>query len=154
MAGPTDNELIEQIKGGDQHAFSVFYDRYEARIFNYVARMFGDEHLAREATQDTFLTALKIMGRYQKGESAQGWLYAIAHNKARELFRARKRKGEVSIDQPVSEEHEATTLSELIQAKGRDPREVAKLKQCHEAIQNASDVKESKRRSRGDKQRS
>ncbi|WP_328842370.1 sigma-70 family RNA polymerase sigma factor [Streptomyces europaeiscabiei] len=60
--------------------FARLYDRYAPGIHRYVARRLGDG-MADDITADTFLTAFRIRGRYDRTHAnARPWLYGIAGN--------------------------------------------------------------------------
>ncbi|KFG01430.1 RNA polymerase sigma70 factor [Streptomyces scabiei] len=60
--------------------FARLYDRYAPDIHRYVARRLGDG-MADDITADTFLTAFRIRGRYDRTHTnARPWLYGIAGN--------------------------------------------------------------------------
>lgn len=60
--------------------FARLYDRYAPDIHRYVARRLGDG-IADDLTTDTFLTAFRIRGRYDRTRAdARPWLYGIAGN--------------------------------------------------------------------------
>ncbi|MFG1670399.1 RNA polymerase sigma factor [Streptomyces sp. Y7] len=60
--------------------FARLYDRYAPDIHRYAARRLG-ETAADDITADTFLTAFRIRGRYDRTRpSARPWLYGIAAN--------------------------------------------------------------------------
>jgi RNA polymerase sigma-70 factor (ECF subfamily) len=74
----TDLELVERAKGGDTDAFRVLYDMHVDRIYRLATRMAGDQELARDFTQDTFVRAWQRLDGF-RGESAfSTWLHSIA----------------------------------------------------------------------------
>ncbi|MBI4373028.1 MAG: RNA polymerase sigma factor [Candidatus Omnitrophica bacterium] len=139
MVELTDNELIEQAKGGDQYAFSVLYGRYEERIFNYAARLVGgDTHRAEEVVQNTFLIVYRHLHKYRPGESARPWIYGIAGNVARRFYKRKQREAmDVSIDEERGEGE--TPLKEFLKTKELSPVEALRTKEFYEHIQKAID---------------
>ncbi|MBI4372770.1 MAG: sigma-70 family RNA polymerase sigma factor [Candidatus Omnitrophica bacterium] len=136
---PSDNELIEQAKGGDHHAFSVLYERYRTRILNYVGRFLGERALAEEVTQNTFVAVFRNLHRYRPGKSAKPWIYQIASNLARNAHKTRKRAPQhISIDEPVREGEEGT-LGDILKVKEATPSEALRAKEFHEEVQRAID---------------
>ncbi|MER6158131.1 RNA polymerase sigma factor [Streptomyces sp. NPDC001868] len=86
MSGPSpqarvedDAEIVAQSLEQPE-LFARLYDRYAPDIHRYVARRLGDS-MADDLTADTFLTAFRIRGRYDRTRTnARPWLYGIAGN--------------------------------------------------------------------------
>jgi RNA polymerase sigma-70 factor (ECF subfamily) len=53
----------------------------------------GDEADARDAAQDTFVTAWRQIGRLRDADRFDAWLQRVAVNSARMTHRARRRRG-------------------------------------------------------------
>lgn len=70
-------------------SFEVIVETYEAPISRYLYGMVGDLELARDLTQDTFLSAYKALPRTEI-TNLSGWLYRIATNHALSYFRRKK----------------------------------------------------------------
>lgn len=92
----------------DEAALSELYDRYEAKIFNYIYRRTGDEALAEDFTAQVFLKMLESI-RDQKAwhSSFSGWLYRIAHNLVIDHYRRKGRQSTVDIDEAAPTASEA-----------------------------------------------
>jgi RNA polymerase sigma-70 factor (ECF subfamily) len=75
-----DSELVARA-GTDAVAFGALYERYVAKIYNYVYYRTGDHHEAEDLTERTFQRAMVHIGRYRdRGVPFSAWLYRIAHN--------------------------------------------------------------------------
>jgi RNA polymerase sigma-70 factor (ECF subfamily) len=75
-----DRELVARA-GTDALAFGALYERYVARIYNYVYYRTGDHHEAEDLTARTFQRAMAHIGGYHdRGVPFSAWLYRIAHN--------------------------------------------------------------------------
>lgn len=73
-----DSELIAGARAGDRMAARRLYDRHAPRVYRLIFRSVGDEELAREYTQDTFVKAFQRLDQY-RGESAfSTWLHSVA----------------------------------------------------------------------------
>ena len=74
----SEQALIERARRGDPAAERCLYDAHVDRVFRLAYRMTGDDALARDLTQDTFLRAFSRLDGF-RGDSAFGsWLHAIA----------------------------------------------------------------------------
>ena len=56
-----DRHLIEQILAGSPQAERAFYDAHVDRVFRLAYRMTGDETLAQEYTQESFVRAFSSL---------------------------------------------------------------------------------------------
>lgn len=70
--------LIRRILQGDEAAEREFYDRYVDRIYRLSYRMTGDDELAREFTQETFIRAFDRLAEYRGEAAVSTWLHSIA----------------------------------------------------------------------------
>ena len=76
----TDEELIKQIRAGDEEAADTLVKRYYTDILRYCKRHIIDQNLAEDATQETFYRVFRSLMRYQDKERFRAWLYMIARN--------------------------------------------------------------------------
>ena len=73
----SESQLIERVVRGDPLAEREFYDTYVDRIYRLAFRLAGDDDLARDFTQATFIRAFEKIGSF-RGESSLGtWLHSI-----------------------------------------------------------------------------
>src|SRR3954466_4537418 len=78
-ARDTDEALL---LSGDLEDFGVFYDRYVTALLAFFQRRTADPEVAADLTAETFAAAMVARGRYTpRGETAAGWLFAIAQHK-------------------------------------------------------------------------
>lgn len=66
------------------------FDRYADGVHTLAYRLLGDRHLAEDATQETFLAALRSLGSYRGEGPIAAWLYRIAYRQAVALIRRRR----------------------------------------------------------------
>jgi RNA polymerase sigma-70 factor (ECF subfamily) len=76
----TDPELIAAINGGDAAAFEVLYRRYRDWVVHLAARLTGDEHLALDVLQETFLYVLKKFPGFRLTAQFKSFLYPAVRN--------------------------------------------------------------------------
>ena len=94
-----DRELIARVRAGDPAAERALYDAHVDRVYRLSYRMAGDDDLARDFTQETFIRAFERLETF-RGESAfSTWLHSIATtvalNGLRKLKRFRKRETDI-----------------------------------------------------------
>lgn len=76
-------ELVQRAQQGEHAAFAALFERYNAPICRYLARLVGNVELGRDLAQETFLHAWRSLPRLREGERFSPWLYQIATNLAR-----------------------------------------------------------------------
>ena len=76
----TDPELIAAINGGDAAAFEALYHRYRDWVVHLAARLTGDENLALDVLQETFLYVLKKFPGFRLTAQFKSFLYPAVRN--------------------------------------------------------------------------
>ena len=92
-------ELIARVVAGDRLAARELYDAQAPRVFRLAFRLTGDEHLAQEMTQETFIRAFAQLDKF-RGESALStWLHrvtlSVTSNAMRKVKRFREREADL-----------------------------------------------------------
>ena len=95
-ASPSDEELVEQLRDGSAAAGETLVKRYFQPLMRYLVRIVGSDHLAEELHQQTWLSVLDHIDRFdiKAGSSSGGfkaWLFRIATNKANDHWRGSAR---------------------------------------------------------------
>jgi RNA polymerase sigma-70 factor (ECF subfamily) len=98
--------LIERVLGGDPAAERELYDAHVDRVYRLAFRMAGDEDLAEEFTQETFIRAFTRLRDFRGDAALSTWLHAIAVsvvlNGLRKVNRSRQREVRLSDAPPLS----------------------------------------------------
>lgn len=76
----TDEMIMEAVKNGDLQQASLLFERYNKRIFNFLARMTMDRTVAEDLTQNVFVRMIKYRHSYREGAKFQSWIYQVARN--------------------------------------------------------------------------
>ena len=87
--GNDEAALLAAIGNGDrERAFPELYRRYERRIYGLGVHLLGDQGLAEELVQETFLRVWRTADRFdpERG-SASSFIFAIARRLAIDLWR-------------------------------------------------------------------
>ena len=94
-----ERELIARVRAGDGAAERALYDAQVDRVYRLTFRLAGDDDLAREFTQDTFVRAFERLGSFRGEAKLSTWLHAIATsvtlNGLRKVKRFRRRETEL-----------------------------------------------------------
>lgn len=136
----SDEKLLARLREGDRGAFDPLVRRYERELFGYLRRYLGDDDLADDVFQNTFLQVFLKIRQYEPGRPARPWLYAIATNQAIDALRRRNRR---IADRPADaiaapdEEGEPRPLFELLPAPGDAPPEAADRTEQAERVRAA-----------------
>lgn len=81
---PTDGDLVRLMMAGSEDAFGALYERWSASVYRFALHMSGDQHIAEEVTQDTFMTLVRRPSAFDAGRgSLLSWLLGIARNMTR-----------------------------------------------------------------------
>jgi len=99
--------LTERVLAGDAAAERELYDAHVDRIYRLAFRMTGDDALAQDCTQDTFVRAFERMDQF-RGDAALGtWLHSVAASVVLSALRKRKRRRrrEVALDHAADQSH-------------------------------------------------
>jgi RNA polymerase sigma-70 factor (ECF subfamily) len=110
-----EEQILMRASQGDRDAFGQLYERYLARIFNYVYYRTGNTHDAEDLTARVFQRAMNHIRNYtDRGIPFSAWLYRIAHNLVANWHRDRSRKREIPLDDlpvlPAKTEHPERNL--------------------------------------------
>jgi RNA polymerase sigma-70 factor (ECF subfamily) len=89
--GASDEELLAAHVAGDRTAFGELMARHERRIYGLCFRILGNREDAEDATQETFIGALRRAGGFRGEAAFSTWLYRIAVNAATDQVRRRGR---------------------------------------------------------------
>ena len=73
-----DVELIHRVLAGDDNAFRLLVEKYQAPVHDLVLRKTGDAHSTEEITQDIFLKVHQKLGMLKEPQGFQNWLHVIA----------------------------------------------------------------------------
>jgi len=77
----TPEALLRRAAAGDEEAFRALYDQLSGFIYRFALHMSGNEGLAEEVTQETFLMLIRDPGRYEPGRATlKSFLYGVARN--------------------------------------------------------------------------
>jgi RNA polymerase sigma factor (sigma-70 family) len=95
---PTDEQVMEAVKGGDLQQASILFDRYHARIFNFLARLTMDRPVAEDLTQNVFLRLIRYRSSYRPGSKFMPWIYQMARNVFSDHYHSAKTKRNANVD--------------------------------------------------------
>jgi len=95
VPGETDEALVVRLREGESAAGEVLVKRYHQPLMRYLQRLTHDDHVAEELHQQTWISVLDHLDRFDASSGSGGfkaWLFRIATNKANDLWRSRGRE--------------------------------------------------------------
>ena len=133
-----DSGFIENLKAGDAKAFDTLVNRYANDVYVLLLRITEDAKEAEDLMQETFLSALKAIGKFRGEADLKTWLFRIAINHSKNRFRwwkRRNREKTVSLDAPVGASE--TPLSETVSSDSFSPEENVLQKEREKVLSKA-----------------
>jgi len=88
---PSDEELMLRYGKGDAGAFEALYRRHRLPLYGFLLRQVGNKDTAEELFQDLWMRVVNFRGRYEVRAKFTSWVYAIAHNRLMDFYRANGR---------------------------------------------------------------
>jgi RNA polymerase sigma-70 factor, ECF subfamily len=126
MRGLADEELMQEIRRGDDGAFEVLYDRHASAAYSLAYRMTGARGLAQDVVQESFLSLWRSHMRYDplRG-SVRTWVLGIVHHRAIDALRCSSHHdSRRASDEGMEERFEAPQRTEVEVARRDEAREV------------------------------
>lgn len=114
-----DSGLIDSALAGAREAFDELVLKYQKPLYAMLYRMVRDPDDAADLLQKTFVKAFTGLAGFERRSSFKTWLYQIAINLAKNLYRERSRAVHVPIDDVVIG-HNPKTLQRLIKREQKD----------------------------------
>lgn len=78
----SDEALLRRVADGDEAALGALFQRYNARLFTYLARLVQEPASAEDLLQEVWIGAWQGARRFRGQASVATWLYRIAHHQA------------------------------------------------------------------------
>ncbi|MFZ1080800.1 MAG: sigma-70 family RNA polymerase sigma factor [Candidatus Kryptoniota bacterium] len=102
MQSLNDLELVEQVRSGNDRAFSEIVTRYEKKVFFVIKRMLNDDDETADATQEVFIKLHDSLKRFRGDANLYTYIYRIATNVAISYLRKRKVRAVVRLDEAIT----------------------------------------------------
>ena len=97
----SDEELLRQLRSGDERAFIGLVERYNEPMLRLAASFVPSRAIAEEVVQDTWLGLLRGLGGFEGRSSLKTWLFRILVNQARKTGTRENRSVPVADPEPV-----------------------------------------------------
>lgn len=113
-----DLDLINRTEAGDREAFDELVRKYQKPLYAMLYRMVSSHEDASDILQKAFVKAFVGLRSFERRSSFKTWLYQIAINLAKNVYRDRARFEQVSIDDVIIKKN-PRTLEVLIRNESR-----------------------------------
>ena len=103
---PSDSDelLVRRFQQGNADAFEVLVRRHGGRVYNLCLRILGDPEEAADASQDTFVTALRKAHTFRGDAAFTTWLHRVAVNACYDSLRRKRRRPMLRVITDTDEE--------------------------------------------------
>jgi RNA polymerase sigma-70 factor (ECF subfamily) len=137
-AGPDvpDAVLVARLRAGETPAGETLVRRHYQPLVRYLQRLVGSEQLAEEMHQQTWLSVLEHLDRFDANNCAGGfkaWLFRIATNKANDHWRSAGREKAAKEGLKLVADEELPAASHRIEGTEQE----SKLKRAIEKLPEA-----------------
>jgi RNA polymerase sigma-70 factor (ECF subfamily) len=85
-----EQDLIHQLKQGNEPAFAFLVNSYKNRLYSAVLNILQDKDDTEDALQETFIQVHESIAMFREDSTLSTWIYRIAVRKALEKLRRRK----------------------------------------------------------------
>lgn len=99
--GANEADLVAWAKTGDEAAFAELVERSRKRLFSVCLRITGDEHSARDASQNALLDAWRALPRFEGRSTFSTWLCQIGSRASLALVGRRRADPVADVPEPV-----------------------------------------------------
>jgi RNA polymerase sigma-70 factor (ECF subfamily) len=93
----SDEDLMEKLQNGTMPAFDLLVGRYKDRLHNFLFRYTQNHEDCEDLVQETFLRVYRSRDSYQRIARFSTWMYTIALNLAKSMYKKKQRMTTYSI---------------------------------------------------------
>jgi RNA polymerase sigma-70 factor (ECF subfamily) len=125
-----DEDLVAGIRRSNEGDFTLLYERYYQRVYNFAYLRLKNHADTEEVVQEAFTAVFRSIDRFEGKSSVISWIYGITKNTVNNSIRraiARERR----VDRAESE-----MLRDLQSAYGADPEAALSFQRCEESFRN------------------
>ena len=127
-------ELIQIASQGNLTAFNELVLKYQDQVFSLARRILGNQDLAEDVTQDTFILAFQKIHQF-RGGSFRAWILKIATNLCHDEMRTWKRHSHLPLE-PTDKENNTNESPYWIKDPGPLPEEEAEMSDLRKVLED------------------
>jgi RNA polymerase sigma-70 factor (ECF subfamily) len=99
----SDEDLMEHFQAGYVEAFNILVSRFKDRLHNFLYRYTHNHQDCEDLVQETFLRVYRSKHSYERIAKFSTWMYTIALNLAKSLYKKKQRMTTVTIHEDESD---------------------------------------------------
>ena len=126
--------LINAAQKGDLDSFNSLILHYQDSVFNTALRILGDEDLAQDAAQETFISAFRGISSF-RGGSFKAWITRTVINACYDELRRQKRRPTTPLE-PETRDGEEMDSPKWLADPNMTPAEKSEADELEHAIQH------------------
>jgi len=130
QAERSDEELVDGIRRSNESDFTLLYERYYQRVYNFSYMRLRNHADSEEAVQETFTAVFRSIHAFRGKSSVLSWIYGIAKNNVNNTIR-RAMAREQRIDRAEPE-----LVNDLHASASRTPEESLTLRRCADSVRD------------------
>jgi RNA polymerase sigma-70 factor, ECF subfamily len=88
----SEGELVARLRDGDELAFVMLMRQYQMPMLRLAKSMVANDAVAEEAVQDTWMSVVKGIDRFEARSSLKTWLFRILVNRVRSAHADEERR--------------------------------------------------------------
>jgi RNA polymerase sigma-70 factor, ECF subfamily len=98
-----DRKDAARLRRGDTSGLAGLMSRHQDRLLRYLQRLLGDETVAEDAFQQTWLRVAERISRYDAARPFGPWLFAVARNLALDQLRRQRPESLEETEEPATD---------------------------------------------------
>lgn len=134
--GRDEKSLIERYKNGDKIALEILIKNNYKKVEGYILKLTCNKSLAEDILQDTLVSAIKNIDKFELKAEFSTWLITIASNKYKDYLRKHKETeilldvlpSTYSLENTIINKEEYNRVLNILKAMPSDKRNVFILK--------------------------
>ena len=133
-AEDADHVAMARLRAGDDLALNEIMDRWQRRVTSFLLRMTGNESVAVDLAQETFVRVYQSRERFRPKGEFSTWLFTIAANLGRQHFRWQGRHPAISLD---AGSEDGQPIGDQLTTTDGDPRQKAEARELATMVRGA-----------------
>jgi RNA polymerase sigma-70 factor, ECF subfamily len=97
-----DRDDVARLRRGDTAGLAGLLSRHQDRLFRYLLRLVGDEAVAEDTFQQTWVKVAEQIGRFDRTRPFAPWLFTVARNLALDHLRRRQPDSLEDVPEPLA----------------------------------------------------
>jgi len=96
-----ENRLLEEIVKGEEEAFKQLYTMTHKKVFHYLVRLLGNQHIVEDILSQTYVEVWKTAEKFRGESRVITWIIGIARNLAMNELR-RNKAPEIELNEEIA----------------------------------------------------